>query len=77
MSKLPVLSNGQTFKYILTAQDVFSRFLWLRVLSSQASKEVASALADLKKEVGPPKVLQAYNGGKFNKAVQKLCEKLA
>ena len=28
-------------------------------------------------EVGPPKVLQADNGGEFKNAVQKLCEKLA
>ncbi|XP_067023106.1 KRAB-A domain-containing protein 2-like [Acropora muricata] len=77
MSKLPVLVNGQTLKYILTVQDVFSRFLWLRALSSKVSKEVASALADLYMEVGPPKVLQADNGGEFKKAVQKLCEKLA
>ena len=81
MSKLPVSVNGQTFKYILTVRDVFSRFLWLRALSSKAGIEVASALADLYMEVGPPKVLQADNGGggggKFRKAVQKLCEKLA
>ena len=62
MSKLPVLVNGQTLKYILTVQDVFSRFLWLRALSSKVSKEVASALADLYMEVGPPKVLQADLG---------------
>ena len=77
MSKLPVLVNGQALKYILIVQDVFSRFLWLRALSSKVSKEVASALADLYMEVGPPKVLQADNGGEFKKAVQKLREKLA
>ena len=77
MSKLPVLVNGQTFQYILTVQDVFSCFLWLRALLSKASKEVASALAELYMEVGPPKVLQADNGGEFKRAVQKLCEKLA
>jgi len=77
MSKLPVLVNGQTFKYILTVQDVFSRFLWLHALSSKVSKEVASTLADLYMEVGPPKVLQADNGVEFKKAVWKRCEKLA
>ena len=77
MSKLPVLVNGQTFQYILTVQDVFSCFLWLRPFSSKASKEVASALADLYMEVGPPKVLQGDNRGEFKKAAQKLCEKLA
>jgi len=77
MRKVPVSVNGQTFKYILTVQDVLSHFLWLRALSSKASKEVASALAELYMEVGPPKVLQADNGGMFKKAAQKLCEKLA
>ena len=46
-------------------------------LFNKSSKELASALADLYKEVGPPKVLQADNGGELRKAVQKLCEKLA
>ena len=64
MSKLPVLVNGQTLKY--TVQGVFSRFMWLR-----------AALADLYKDVGPPKVLQADNGRELKKAVQKFCEKLA
>ena len=78
MTKLPVLVNGQTFKYIPTVQDVFSCLLWLRALSCKASKKVASALADLYMDVGPPKVLQADNErGEFKKAVQKMCEKLA
>lgn len=72
MSKLPVLVNGQTFQYTLTVQDVFSRFLWLRALSSKASKEVAPALADLYMEVGPPKVLQADNRGLYRNSVKSL-----
>jgi len=28
-------------------------------------------------EVGPPKVLQADNGGEFKKGVEKLCKSLA
>ncbi|XP_033101287.1 SCAN domain-containing protein 3-like, partial [Anneissia japonica] len=72
MSKVPILEDGKTFKYILTVQDFFSRYLWLRPLSSRASREVKH----LYMEVGPPKVLQSDNGREFKKAVEKLCKKL-
>lgn len=77
MSKQPVQVKDQTFRYILTVQDVFSRYLWLRALPSKASKCVALALSELYMDVGPPKVLQADNGGEFKKAVEKLCKNLA
>ena len=64
--------NGQTFKYILTVQDIFSRYLWLRPLTRRKSKLVASSLADLYMDVEPPKVLQSDNGGEFMKCVADL-----
>ena len=77
MNKQVVQVKNQTLKYIITVQDVFSRYVWLRALPSKASKYVAFALSDLYMEVGPPKVLQADNGGEFKKAVQKLHKNLA
>ena len=72
MSKQVVQVKNEMLKYIRTVQDVFSRYVWLRALPSKASKYVAFALSDLYMEVGPPKVLQADNGGEFKKTVEKL-----
>jgi len=77
MRKQSVQIKGQTLRNILTVQDVFSRYVWLRALPNKASKNVALALSELYMEVGPPKVLQADNGGEFKKAVEKLCKTLA
>ncbi|KXJ08126.1 Retrovirus-related Pol polyprotein from transposon 412 [Exaiptasia diaphana] len=64
MRKSPIQENGKTYHYILTIQDVFSRYLWLRPLERKSSNEVA-------RELGI-----SDNGGEFKKAVQKLCENL-
>ena len=64
------------YQYILTIQDVFSRYLWLRPLTYKTSKVVSKALGDLYIEVGPPKVLQSDRGGEFKKWVKKMCKNL-
>ena len=68
--------NGKTYHYILTVQDVFSRYLWLRPLTKKTSHQVARKLSKLYSEVGPPRVIQSDNGGEFKKAVEKLCQTL-
>ena len=68
--------HGRTFHYILTVQDIFSRYIWLRPLTGKERKQVAKELEELYSEVGPPKVLQCDNGGEFKKAVEHLCRKL-
>ena len=74
--KQAVSCSGQRYQYILTIQDVFSRYLWLRPLTYKTSKVVSKALGDLYIEVGPPKVLQSDRGGEFKKWVKKLCKNL-
>ena len=76
MRKQAVSCSGQRYQYILTIQDVFSRYLWLRPLTYKTSKVVSKALGDLYIEVGPPKVLQSDRGGEFKKWVKKLCKNL-
>ena len=76
MRKQAVSCSGQRYQYILTIQDVFSRYLWLRPLTYKTSKVVCKALGDLYIEVGPPKVLQSDRGGEFKKWVKKLCKNL-
>ena len=76
MRKQAVSCSGQRYQYILTIQDVFSRYLWLRPLTYKTSKVVSKALGDLYIEVGPPKVLQFDREGEFKKWVKKLCKNL-
>ena len=76
MNKTPMTKNGKTYHYILTVQDVFSRYLWLRPLTKKTSHQAARKLSKLYSEVGPPRVIQSDNGGEFKKAVEKLCQTL-
>lgn len=76
MQRMSAKLHGKTFRYILTVQDIFSRYIWLRPLTGKESKQVAKELQELYCEVGPPKVLQCDNGGEFKKAVEHLCRKL-
>ena len=73
MRKQSVQIKGQTLRYILTVQDVFSRYVWLRALPNKARKNVALALSELYMEVGPPKVLQ----GKVERSHRALRKKIA
>ena len=61
--------DGVIYRYILTLQDIFSRYLWLRPLSRKKSSAVASEISRIFREHGPPKILQCDNGGEFKKCV--------
>ena len=76
MKNSAVSKKGKTYQYILTVQDVFSRYLWLRPLTGKSSKLVARELKKLYTEVGPPRVIQSDNGGEFKQAVNLLCKSL-
>ena len=71
MNKTPVTKNGKTYHYILTVQDIFSRYLWLRPLTKKTSHQVARKLSKLYSEVGPPRVIQSDNGGEFKKSCRE------
>lgn len=73
MVKNAVKWKGKVYKYILTVQDIFSRYLWLRPLERKTSMHIARELRDLYTEIGPPRLIQSDNGGEFKKAVEKLC----
>ena len=76
MKNSAVSKKGKTYQYILTVQDVFSRYLWLRPLTGKSSKLVARELKKLYTEVGRPRVIQSDNGGEFKQAVNLLCKSL-
>ena len=56
--------------------DVFSRFLFLRPLTSKYAAEVASTLLQLFSDVGPPKIVQSDQGGEFKGVVHYLMKSL-
>lgn len=71
-----VKRNGHLYRYVLTAIDIFSRFVWLRPLTSKSSKVVAKKLEGIYMEHGAPRIIQSDQGGEFKKAVKKLCDRM-
>ena len=68
--------KGIVYRYVLSVMDVFSRFIWLKPLTSKTSKAVAAELKTIYMENGPPIVLQSDQGSEFKGAVKGLCLKL-
>lgn len=63
MKSEPIQYQGQTYQYILSVIDVFSRFMICRSLQNKSSKLVSKILHDIFLEYGTPKVIQCDNGG--------------
>ena len=57
MASMPVNIDGDTYKYIMSVIDIFSRFVFLRPLQTKESSEVAENLLDIYNEHGPPEIL--------------------
>ena len=68
--------RGRHYRYILTVMDVFSRYLWMRPLSTKRSTEIAQHLTAIYMEHGPPRVVQHDRGREFRGAVEILMKKL-
>jgi transposase InsO family protein len=59
----------QSFRYILTYQDHFTKFVSLRALESKKAVEVADKLMDIFCERGSPTFLHSDNGKEFQNQV--------
>ena len=57
MASIPATIDGDTYKYIMSVIDIFSRFVSLRPLQTKESSEVAENLLDIYNEHGPPEIL--------------------
>ena len=76
MSKYPVPTEGTHYRYILVVLDVFSRFLFLRPITSKSSSLVASVLLQLFSDIGPPLRIQSDQGTEFKGVVHTLMTSL-
>lgn len=76
MASLPASIDGDTYKYIMSVIDIFSRFVFLRPLQTKESAEVAEHLLDIYNEHGPPEILQSDQGTEFKGVVKTICESL-
>ena len=76
MASMPATINGDTYKYIVSVIDIFSRFVFLRPLQTKESSKVAENLLDIYNEHGPPEILQSYQGTEFKGVVKAICEAL-
>ena len=61
-----------TLKYF----NIFSRYIWLRPLSSKSSKGIAKTLQIINQEHEPPNVLQSDQGGEFKGVVKRLGKRM-
>ena len=57
--------NDQTYRYILSILDVFSRFLILRPLKRKESGQIADELENIFSEHGKPWIIQCDQGNEF------------
>ena len=55
--------------------DIFSRYVWLRILNSKNSREIALILKEIYDEHSKPDIFQMDNGKKFKGKVFNLCKK--
>lgn len=59
LTKQPIESAGKTFQYVLSAMNVFSRYLWLTPLEKKSSRCIARNMQKIYEEHGPPDRLQS------------------
>lgn len=76
MASMPATIDDDTYKYIMSVIDIFSRFVILRPLQTKESSEVAEHLLDIYNEHGPPEILQSDQGTEFKGVVKVICEAL-
>ena len=65
--------DGNTYKYILTCIDLFSRYVIFKRLKSRSSEEIAQALYEVNNEEGRYSIVFSDNEFK-NKVIRKLCD---
>lgn len=73
---LPVEHEGITYNFVLSVMDVFSRYVFLAALPSKHAHNVAHELYQLYSVVGPPRIIQCDQGGKFKGVVKVVADKL-
>lgn len=76
IASTPATIDGDTYKYVMSVIDIFSRFVFLGPLQTKESSEVAENLLDIYNEHGPPEILQSDQGTEFKDVVKAICEAL-
>ena len=67
--------RGESYQYILTVMDIYSRYVFLRPLTNKTSKLVKQEVESIILEHGPPHIIQCDNGTEFRGSMQKLYRK--
>ena len=77
MSSMVYKHDGNTYRYILSIMDLFSRYIWLRPLKTKEAREVAHTTAKcIFMEWGTPCRVQTDQGNEFKGEFKRLCEEL-
>lgn len=70
-----IKEKDETYRYILSILDVFSRFLILRPLKRKTSGQIANELERIFSEHGKPSLLQSDQGTEFKGRVKSVLQK--
>ena len=62
------------YKYVLSAIDIFSRFLWLVALESKSRGPVVRVLQTVYDQHGPPDRLQSDRGTECEGKLRAMCK---
>ena len=62
------LADGE-YKWIMTVQDHFTKYTWLRPLKNKCGLEVAKGLMEIFGDFGAPFILQSDNGREFRNSI--------
>ena len=76
MEDVPIISEGKTYRWILSIIDVFSRYLVLRPLYSKDTAIVAAELLQTFADFGTPKIIQTDRGSEFQGSVVVVAKQL-
>ena len=67
--------QGETYRYILSIMDIYSRYVFLRPLSNKTSKSLKQAVESIVLEHGAPRIIQCDNGCEFKGFMNNLYKK--
>ena len=74
MSSMVYKHDGNTYRYMLSIMDVFSRYIWLRPLKTKEAREVAHTAKCIFMEWGTPCRVQNDQVNEFKGEFKRLCE---
>ena len=75
-SSIAITIEDKTYKYILSVNDIFSRYLHLYPLESKDSYGIAQALIEIYNDHKTPEIIQSDQGSEFKGTMTVVCKQM-